>query len=86
MKDARAAAQCRFVMPPPTIAMLPDSDTLARKLAEILGGTPDRALAERLLALCAAQLAAARPALDRVEPMDVPEDHAAALRALARHG
>ena len=86
MKEPRAAAQCRFVMPPQTMAMLPDPETLARKLAEILGGTPDRALAERLLALCGAQRAAARPALDRVEPMEVPEDHPAALRELARHG
>ena len=86
MKEARAPAQCRFVMAPPTVAMLPDPETLARKLADILGGTPDRALAERLLALCGAQLAAARPALDRVEPTDMPEHHAVALRALARHG
>jgi hypothetical protein len=69
-----------------TDAMLPDADTLAEKLAAILGGAPDRALAERLLALCAAQLAAARPALDRVDPMDAPEAHAAALIELARRG
>lgn len=66
--------------------MLPDPDTLALKLAAILGGAPDRALAERLLALCAAQLAAARPALDRVDVTDSPETHAAALRELARRG
>jgi hypothetical protein len=69
-----------------TRAMLPDADTLAQKLAAILGGAPDRALAERLLALCAAQLAAARPVLDRVDVMDAPEAHAAALRELARRG
>lgn len=86
MKEARAPAQCRFVMAPPTVAMLPDPDTLARKLAEIFGDAPDPALAARLLALCGAQLAAARPALDRVEPTDMPEHHAVALRALARHG
>jgi hypothetical protein len=67
-------------------AILPDPDTLARKLAAIIGGAPDRALAERLLALCRAQLAAARPALDRVDPTDEPAQHAAALRELARHG
>jgi hypothetical protein len=66
--------------------MLPDADTLAAKLAAILGGAPDRALAERLRALCATQLAAARPALDRVETMDSPEAHAAALIELARRG
>ena len=66
--------------------MLPDPDTLAQKLAAILGGVPDRALAERLLALCQAQLAAARPALDRIEPLDTPDQHAAMLRDLARHG
>lgn len=85
MNEARAEAQCRFLMPPAT-TMLPDPETLARKLADILGGTPDRALAERLLALCGAQLAAARPALDGVDPMDVPEHHAAALCELARNG
>ena len=66
--------------------MLPDPDALAETLAAILGGAPDRALAERLLALCRAQLAAARPALDRVEPMETPDGHAAVLRELARHG
>jgi hypothetical protein len=86
MNEARAPAQCRYIMPPATPTMLPDPDALALKLAEILGGAPDRALAERLLVLCGAQLAAARPALDRVEPMDAPEQHAAALRELARHG
>lgn len=85
MNEARAPAQCRFIMAPATTT-LPDPDALARKLAEILGGAPNRALAERLLALCRAQLAAARPALERVEPMDTPEQHAAALRDLARHG
>jgi hypothetical protein len=85
MKEARAAAQCRFIMAPAT-TILPDPDALARKLAEILGGAPDRALAERLLALCGTQLAAARPALERVEPRDMPEQHAAALRELAWHG
>ena len=86
MKERRAPAQCRLVMPPATFAMLLDAETLARKLAAILGGPPNRALAERLLALCRAQLAAARPALERAEPMDTPEDHSAALRELARHG
>ncbi len=85
MNDARAAAQCRLVMAPATTT-LPDTDTLARKLADILGGTPDRALADRLLALCRAQLAAARPMLERVNPLDTPEQHAAVLRKLALHG
>ena len=66
-------------------AMLPDADALARKIASIIGGAPDRALAERLLVLCGAQLTAARPALDRVEPRDEPAQHAAALRDLAKH-
>ncbi len=66
--------------------MPPDPETLARKLADLLGGAPDRALAERLLALCETQLAAARPALERVDAMDVPSDHAAVLRELAAHG
>ena len=66
--------------------MLTDPDALAEKLAAILGGAPDRALAERLLALCRAQLAAARSALDRAGPVDVTDLHAAALRDLARHG
>jgi hypothetical protein len=66
--------------------MLPDPDSFALKLAAILGGAPDRALAERLLALCAAQLAAARPALDGADATDTPEAHAAALRELARRG
>lgn len=85
MNEACAPAQCRFIMAPATTT-LPDPDALARQLAEILGGPPDRALAERLLALCRAQLAAARPALERVEPTDTPEDHAAALPELASHG
>jgi len=85
MNEARAPAQCRLIMAPATTT-LPDPDTLARKLADILGGPPDRALAERLLALCGAQLAAARPALDGVDPVDTPDQHAAALRELARHG
>jgi hypothetical protein len=85
MNKARAKAQYRFIMPPAT-TMLPDPDALARKLADILGGVPDRALANRLLALCAVQLAAARPALESVEPMETPEQHAATLRELARHG
>ena len=67
-------------------ATLPDPDTLARKIAAISAGAPDRALAERLLALCGAQLTAAGPALDRVEPSDEPAQHAAALRDLAKHG
>lgn len=67
-------------------AMLPDADALARKIAAIPGDAPHRALAERLLALCGAQLTAARPALDRVEPGDEPAQHAAALRDLAKHG
>jgi hypothetical protein len=67
-------------------AMLPDADALARKIAAITGDAPHRALAERLLALCGAQLTAARPALDRVEPGDEPAQHAAALRDLAKHG
>jgi hypothetical protein len=66
--------------------MLPDPDSLARTLAAILGGAPDIERAARLLSLCRAQLAAARPALDRAEPMDDPRDHATALRDLARHG
>jgi len=66
--------------------MLPDADTLARALAPFTGGAPDRALAERLLALCRTQLEAARPALDRVEPGDAPAQHAVILRELARHG
>jgi hypothetical protein len=85
MNEARAPAQCSFIMAPETTT-LPDPDALARKLAEILGGAPDRALAERLLDLCRAQVSAAQPALERAEPMDTPELHAAALRALARHG
>lgn len=85
MNDAGAPAQCRLVMAPAT-PTLPDPDALARKLADILGGAPDRALAERLLALCGAQLAAARPALESVASMERPEQHAAALRELARHG
>lgn len=86
MKEGRTSAQCRFVMPPSPIAMLPDADTLARRLADILGGLPNRALAERLLTLCHTQLAAARPALEFAVPMDTPDDHAAVLRELARHG
>lgn len=74
------------VMTAPHRAMLPDPDTLARNLSAIIGGTPDRALAERLLALCAAQLAAARPALERLEAGDEPAQHAAAICDLARHG
>jgi hypothetical protein len=74
------------VMTAPHDAMLPDPGTLARTLAAVIGGAPDRALAERLLALCRAQLAAARPALDRVGVGDEPAQHAAALRELARHG
>lgn len=85
MNEARAPAQCRFIMAPAT-TMLPDPDALARKLADILGGLPDRALAERLLALCRAQLAVARTALERVEPMDTPEQHAAVLRELVWRG
>ena len=67
-------------------ATLPDADALARDIAAIIGGAPDRGLAERLLALCGAQLTAAGPALDRVEPGDEPAQHAAALRDLAKHG
>ena len=85
MNDAAAPAQCRLLMPPAT-TMPPDPETLARKLADILGGAPDRALAERLLALCNIQLTAARPALERVGAMDVPSDHAVALCELASNG
>jgi hypothetical protein len=67
-------------------SLLPDPDTLAEKLAAIIGGAPDRALAERLLALCQAQLAAARPALDRADAADTPEQHMAALLELAWNG
>jgi hypothetical protein len=67
-------------------SLLPDPDTLAEKLAAIVGGAPDRALAERLLALCRAQLAAARPALDRVDAADTPEQHMAVLLELVRNG
>ena len=66
--------------------MLPNPEALARTLAAILGGAPDTERAARLLALCRAQLAAARPALGRAEPMDDPRDHPAALRDLARDG
>ncbi len=66
--------------------MPPDPETLARKLADLLGGAPDRALAERLLALYNNQLTAARSALERVDAMDVPSGHAAVLRELAAHG
>ena len=85
MNEARAPAQCSFIMAPATTT-LPDPDALARKLAKILGGAPDRALAERLLALCRAQLAAAWPMIEQVDPLDTPDHHAAVLRALARHG
>jgi hypothetical protein len=85
MNEARVPAQCRVIMPPATTT-LPDPDALARKLAEILGGAPDRALAERLLALCRVHLAAARPCLERADPSDTPDQHMAALRELARHG
>ncbi len=85
MNEAAASAQCRLLMPPAT-PMPPDPEILACKLADILGGTPDRALAERVLALCSTQIAAARPALERVDAMDVPSDHAAALHELASHG
>ena len=73
-------------MTAPPSAMLPDADTLARALAPFTAGAPDRALAERLLALCRAQLEAARPALDRVEPADEEAQHSVTLRHLARHG
>jgi len=66
--------------------MLPHAETLARRIAAITGLAPDSVAAACLLALAAAQLAAARPALDGVRPMDDPAEHAAALRDLAAHG
>ncbi len=85
MNEAAAPAQCRLLMPAAK-TMPPDPEILARKLADILGSAPDLALAKKLLALCSTQLATARPALERVGAMDVPSDHAAALRELAAHG
>jgi len=66
--------------------LLPDPDTLAEKLAAIIGGAPDRALAERLLALCRAQIAAARPVLDGADAADTPDQHMAVLLELAWNG
>ena len=83
MNDARAPAQCRAIHGPRAFPMLPDPESLARKIAAAIGGAPDAALAARLIALCRAQLEAARPALDRVGPADAPDRHAPTLRELA---